>query len=188
MGKAKFKIDKKTILITVGVILLVGAAIGVGFLARVLQNSVANSGNNNNANVGPNSPTAKSPYPDAVNKAQGQAAAGDYQAAQQTLNQALAQPGDNDQKFLLLQQQGVVYTNQNQPQQALDVFLQALPLKPTDHTINQLIAEQYDALGNKDKAIEFYTNTIKYLDTSSPAYQDDKKEYQDRIVALGGTP
>lgn len=188
MGKAKFKIDKKTILITVGVVLLFGAAIGVGFLARMLQNGAANS-NANNANVGPNSPNAKSPFPDAVNQAQGQAAGGDYQAAQQTLNQALSQSNvDNDQKFLLLQQQGVVYTNQNQPQQALDSFLQALPLKPTDHTINQLVAEQYDALGNKEKAIEFYKNTVKYLDTTSPAYQDDKKEYQDRIVALGGTP
>ena len=146
MGKAKFKIDKKTILIAVGVVLLVGAAIGVGVLARLLQNGL---GQPSNADIGPNSPAAKSPYPEAVNKAQGQAAGGDYQAAQQTLSTALSQPGtDNDQKFLLLQQQGVIYTNQNEPQKALDAFLQALPLKPQDHTINQLIAEQYDALGN----------------------------------------
>lgn len=186
MGKAKFKIDKKTILITVGVAVLIGAAVGVGFLARILQNGVTGSGNN--AILDPNSPGAKSPYPEAVNKAQNQSASGDYQAAQKTLTDALAQQNvDNDQKFLLLQQQGVVYTNQHQPQQALDVFLQALPLKQTDCTINQLIAEQYEALGNTAKAIEFYKNTIRYLDTSSPVYQSDKQLYQNKVTSLGGT-
>ena len=188
MKKPKFKLQKKTLLAIVGVAIVLVVAIGIGVLARLLQTGAFGNQPSQN-NVSPNSPYAKSPYPDAVNQAQSQSVAGNNQAAQDTIAKALAQPNvNNDDKFLLLQQQGVVYTNENKPQQALDVFLQALPLKPTDHTINQLIAEQYEALGNKDKAIEFYKNTVKYLDTKSPMYNFDKQEYEDKIRSLGGTP
>jgi tetratricopeptide (TPR) repeat protein len=180
MGKKKLKITKKQIVVATGVILLLFAAAGAGFLLWFLQNKDV-----------PKGPAAldKSKAPQmatGVEQAQSLAIAGKPDEAQKVIADALNKPGVSDtDKAQLITQQGLIYANQGDHQKALDTYLEAEKAK-SGFTISHLIGEQYEALGNKAKAIEYFKKAVSQLDKTSIGYTSDKKYYEDKIIALGG--
>lgn len=185
MGKKfKFKINKK-LAAWIGVLLLLIGATGAGMLVWWLQNK---GGGNQTPNGAAAFDPVKEKLPAAVDKAQSTALSGNVNQSNQELQTALAQPSvNNDDKYQLYLQLGVNYSNQNDHQKALDALKQADAAKST-YTTSHLIAEQYEALGDKQSAIAYYKKTITQLDTKSPGYASDKQDYENRITALGGQP
>lgn len=184
MGKHSHHwLTKKKVLTIGGIVLLLLAAAGAGMAVWLLQNRSSLQGG-----ASPFSQQSEKKLPPAVDNAQNLALEGKTDQANQQIQQALNQSGVSDQqKAQLLVQEGVNYTNSNQPQKALDVFLQAEKLQ-SDFTTSHLIGEQYEVLGNKDLAIQYYKKAITQLDPKSIGYNGDKTTYEDKIKALGGQP
>lgn len=177
MPKLSFKGSRRKIIVTVVGVLLVVAAVGAGALLWWLQNR-----EESNAPV-----VAEAQLPQAATDAQELAASGDVNASNKKINDALNKSGvsDND-KFDLYIQQGINFGEQNQHQQAFDSFKKAEAIKQNS-MVSHLIAEQAEALGDKQTAISYYKKTISQLDAKSPVYGSDKKVYEDKIKELGGT-
>lgn len=182
MGKSKAK--RKQLLVALWVVLFLVAMVGVGALVWWLQNK--NAGGGNTSGTSPYSKAVEKPGPEAVSESQNLAIAGKTDEAAQKLQQALQQPGVNDSdKQQLYIQEGVVYSNSGQYQKALDAFLAAEKAK-SDFTTSHLIGEQYEALGNNAKAIEYYKKALAQLDPNAISYGMDKEVYEAKVKELGG--
>lgn len=180
MGRLKLRITKTQIVGAAWVVSLLVAMAAIGMLAWWLQNRSTVS---QPEQQGPN----QNALPEAVSEAQKQAINGKPEEALTTIQNALNQPGIAEpEKRQLLVEQGVTYGNSNQFQKALDAYLAADAIK-SDDTTSHLIAESYESLGNKPKAIEYFKKTITQLNTSSMGYQNDKDYYEAKVKELGGT-
>jgi tetratricopeptide (TPR) repeat protein len=180
---SKFNFSKKKVFAVVGVVVLIAAAVGAGFLAQRLLNGDNSSSNQTNQEVGAKAP----PLPTTVSQAQDLAQSGQMDQSNQKLQQALEQPSaSNDDKYNAYWQLGVNASNSNQPQQAIKYFEQAEAIKPT-YTVSHLIAEQAEMLGDKTTAIAYYKKAITQLDKNSPVYDSDKNYLEGKVTSLGGT-
>lgn len=177
MPKLSLKGNKRKIIVVVGGIILIGVAIGTGALLWWLQNREES-----------NTPiVAEAQLPQAASEAQELAASGDVNGSNKKINDALNSAStSSSEKFDLYVQQGINFGEQNQHQQALDSFKKAEAIKQ-NFMVSHLIAEQAEALGDKQMAIAYYKKTISQLDTKSPVYGSDKKTYEDKVKELGGT-
>lgn len=180
MGKFKLRITKTQIAGAAWVVALLTAFAGIGMLAWWLQNK-------NQAPQGDTSSPSQNALPEDVSKAQQQAANGNTDQAVETIQNALNKPGVGDaQKRQLLIEQGVTYGNSGQYQKALDAYLKADAIT-SDDTSSHLIAESYESMGDKPKAIEYFKKTITQLNTASIGYKNDKDYYEAKVKELGGT-
>jgi tetratricopeptide (TPR) repeat protein len=185
MAHKHHKLTKKQLLIILGVIGLIVVAFGAGVLVWWLQHKNTASTPANGKVVGSQSDHALlKPAADA----QQQALKGDTQGAVTTIQNALKQPNvSNDDKYTLLVQEGVTYSNNHQYQQALDVLKQAEAVSST-FTTSHLIAEQAEALGDKATALTYYKKALTQLDPNAISYRSDKTFYENKVRSLGGTP
>ncbi len=181
MAKKKFRITKQKIMAVAGFFVLLLAMVGVGFLVWWLQNK------DTLTPPAPYNETLEKPAPKAVEEAQKQALGGDSAAAQTTLQNAIAQSTDTNEKQQLFVQQGVTYGNSGDYQKALQAYLEAEKVK-SDFTTSHLIGETYEALGDAPKAIEYFKKGISQLDPKAIGYKMDKQVYEDKIRELGGQP
>jgi tetratricopeptide (TPR) repeat protein len=179
MAKNKWHITKKQALAAAGVILLLAAAAAVGVAIQWLQGG--------SSDTAARTPASEKLSP-TINESQNLALSGKTEEANKKLQEALDKPNvASTEKYQLLVQQGVNYSNDKKPQQALEAFKQAEAIQQTS-TVSHLIAEQYETLGDKTTAITYYKKTISQLDKKSPLYDADKKHYEEQITALGGKP
>ena len=179
---SKFNFSKKKVLAIAGVLVLIAAAVGAGFLVQRLVSNSSSSQGSKDGTVG-----SAPPLPSTVNEAQNLAQNGQVDQSNQKLQQALEQPNaTNDDKYNAYWQLGVNASNNNQPQQAIDYFKKAEAIKST-YTISHLIAEQAEIIGDKTTAIEYYKKAITQLNTGSPVYDSDKSYLEAKITELGGT-
>lgn len=185
MAHKHHKLTKKQWLIILGVIGVIVVAFGAGVLVWWLQHK-------NPANTPANGGVVGSQSDHALLKpavdAQQQAFKGDTQGAVKTIQNALNQPNvSNDDKYTLLVEEGVTYSNNHQYQQALDALKQAEAVSST-FTTSHLIAEQAEALGDKSTALTYYKKALTQLDTTAISYKSDKTFYENKVRSLGGTP
>lgn len=177
MPKLSLTSNKRKIVVIMGGIILIVGAVGAGALLWWFQNREVS-----NAPI-----VAEAQLPQAATDAQELASSGDVAGSNKKISDALSKTGVSDgEKFDLYIQQGVNFGEQGQHQQALDSFKKAEAIKQ-NFMISHLIAEQAEALGDKQMAITYYKKTISQLDTKSPVYSSDKKTYEDKIKELGGT-
>ncbi len=181
---AKHKITKKTVLKIIGVIVLLLAMVGAGVFAWWWKNkdNVTDQGG-----LGGYSAADEETLPEAASDAQNLALSGKADEAQQKISDALAQTTSTDTKERqqLYVQQGVIYENNGDYQDALQSYLAADAII-SDFTTTHLIGETYEALGDSTNAIKYYKLAIAALDTTSPGYESDKAFYENKVKALGG--
>lgn len=180
MTKRK-KLLHKRVVLAAGIALLLIAMVGAGFLIWWLQKGAGGGATE------PYNEALEKPAPVAVQEAQKQALAGNTDAAQSTLQTAINQSTNTEEKQQLYVQQGVTYGNNGDYQKALQSYLEAEKVK-SDFTTSHLIGEAYEALGDKAKAIEYFKKAISQLDPEAISYTMDKRVYEDKIRELGGQP
>ncbi|HET9412276.1 MAG TPA: hypothetical protein VFO38_05575 [Candidatus Saccharimonadales bacterium] len=173
---ARKKVSKKTILITVGIIVALALTVGAGMLVWWLQHK----------DTVQQIPGSEAP-PTNVSEAQKLSFTGDIDGSNKKLNEALANPNTPEQeKYDLYVQLGVNWSNQKQYQKALTEFEKAEAIKQ-GFTVSHLMGEQYEALGNKQKAIEYYKKAISQLDPTTIGYNSNKRVYEAKVKELGGS-
>lgn len=170
---------KKKILIIVGVVLLVLLAAGAGVAVRWWQDT-ANRGNDTAENQ-----EELADLPEVVNDLQDLRTEGNNEAFDQELATALENADDDSTKALLYIQQGNAAYDSEDFNTALESYLQADGLEPSNQTA-QLIGFTYEELDDKAKAIEYYRLTIDRLDQDSMVYGADKAFFEDKISQLQG--
>jgi|SRR6185503_8729623 len=183
MGKPRFKVTKKGIFAVGGVVVLLLAMAGAGLFVWWLQNkdSLPTGGTHGY------SKTAEKPLPEAADEAQKLAIAGKVDESNKKLQEALVQQNvPDEEKKQLYVQQGVNYGNSGDHAKALQAYLQAEKAM-SDYTTSHLIAESYEALGDKPKAIEYFKKALTQLDPNAISYNTEKQYCEGKIKDLGGT-
>lgn len=181
---AKGKSTQKMILKVLSVTVLLLAMAGLGAVVWWWQNKDNTS---NQGGLGGYSAAEEETLPEAAANAQNLSLSGDPEAAQEEISDALLQASGSESKERqqLYIQQGVIYANNGNFASALQSYLEANTII-SDSTTTHLIAESYEALGDNQKAIEYYLLAISLLDENTPGYTIDKRDYESRIEALGG--
>ena len=183
MGKPRFKVTKKGIFAVGGVVVLLLAMAGIGILVWWLQNKDSLPTNG----AGSYSKTEEKSLPEAADEAQKLAIAGKVDESNKKLQEALAEQNiPSEEKQQLYVQQGVNYGNSGDHAKALQVYLEAEKAK-SDYTTSHLIAETYEALGDKTKAIEYFKKAITQLDQNAISYNTEKRYCEGKIKDLGGS-
>jgi tetratricopeptide (TPR) repeat protein len=181
MGKPHIKVTKKGILAIGGVVVLLLGMAGAGLFVWWLQNK-----DRLPTSEGGIITTPATPLLPAVEEAQSLAMSGDTAAANKKIEEALKQPNvAPEDKQKLLVQQGVNYGNDGDYKKALEIYLDAEKSK-SDFTVSHLIGEAYEALGNKEKAIEYFKKGLSQLDPNAISYTSDKRYYEAKVKELGG--
>ncbi len=162
--------------------ILLVLAIGVGVAVRFLANS---------STTEKEPPRTTPTISQAATDAQDVASSGDVTKSNDILAQELARPSiSSKDKYDAYLQLGINVLNSTQPanhQAALEYFMQA-EVAQQSYEVSHLIGEQYEAMGNTAKAIEYYKKTLTQLDKNNPGYFMNKEDYETRIKNLGGTP
>lgn len=179
---ARFKITKKLVLQTLGVVALLAIMAGAGVLVWWLQQQNAAT---NKGGLGGYSQAKENTMPAAASEAQNLALSGDTAQAQQKISDALKSASGSKEKQQLYVQQGVTYGNAGDYQKALESYL-AAEQEQSDFTTSNLIAETYEVLGDKAKAVEYYKKALSQMDANSPSYPVDKPIIEKKIIDLGG--
>lgn len=181
MGKPRFKLTKKRLLVTGGIIVLLLGMAGAGMFVWWLQNK-------DRLPEGNFIMTPEKPMPSAVDEAQSLAIVGKTDEANKKLDEALADGNlSGEVRSQILVQQGVSYGNKGDNAKALERYLEAEKALST-FTTSHLIGEAYEALGDKQKAIDYFKKGIGQLNPSAISYNMDKTYYEDKIKQLGGQP
>lgn len=173
---AKFKVGKNQILAGVGVILLLGAAAGVGFLVQLLTRPPVAS------------QVATPRLPEVVNEVQKLRTSGDTTGFDEKVKATLADPKtDSSTRYMLYIQQGNAFSDAKQYDKAIAAYKQAETVNQTYETA-QLLAETYNTAGDAKSAIDYYKIAIKRIPPNSPVGDADKNEFEQKIKLLGGQP
>ena len=153
------------------------AALVAGGTARLVQTR-----HNRPASLQPSAAQQK------ADSIQGLALSGDYTAAQKQLIQALNNPKlTKDERASLLSVQASTFENQQQYQQALDIFRRVDMLRPTQGSA-QAVGRVAEEVGNKSAAIAAYRIAITRVDKNSPIADTDIVRYKHLIANLSGQP
>jgi tetratricopeptide (TPR) repeat protein len=175
---AKFNLSKKQILIGVGVILLLGAALSAGALLGWFQASKTPA-----PAIG-----TTDKLPPSLVAVNGLVGAGKIDEAQKKVEESLVAPSTpDDEKYLLLITKANLANEKKDYQGAIDALLEADKIKHSTEVASQLGAA-YQQIGNNSKAIEYYKKAIQLNPESNPLRERQKEMYGELIRDLGGQP
>ncbi len=180
--KFKFKITKKKIIAATGVVVLLVGMAGAGAFVWWLQNK-----DRITSNLDPFTATAAN-KPSVIKESEKLTDEGKVEEANKKLQESIEQASEPTEKQKFTIQQGANYSNSGDTQKALDAYLTAETLAGSTYDTNHLIAEAYEKLGNKEKAIEYYKKTIQSLPQDLPYVEDETNMLQNKIRELGGQP
>ena len=175
----RLNVSHKALVTTGIVVLLLILAVVAGVVVQMVQR--VNQQKQDKSNF----TTASSGLPQAIDKAQNESTAGDNSAAQSTISQALQSASTKAEKQALYVQQGIIFENQQQYDQAIASYKKAEALGIT-FTIALRIAQTAEEKGDKAMAIDYYKKTIANLDPKNPLHDADKDDFEAKIRALGG--
>ncbi len=178
----KFKITKQKIMAATGVVVLLIGMAGAGVFVWWWQNK-----DRITSDLEPFS-TGAAKTPPVMQESQKLADEGKVDEANNKLEEAIEQTTEPAQKQQFTLQQGANYSNSGDYQKALEAFLEAEKLDAPNYHTNHLIAETYEHLGNKEKAIEYFKKSIQTIPQDLPYYQDELAMLQNQIRELGGQP
>lgn len=176
----KFKITKQKIWAAIGVVVLLLAMAGAGIFLWWLQNK-------DRITSGPQPISTESKLPPVFQESQKLADQGKVEEANKKLQEAAEQATEPAAKQAFVVTQGVNYSNTGNYQKALELYLEAEKTH-SNYSSSHLIAEAYEELGNKEKAIEYYKKSITQVDPELPYYDDEINMLQNKIRELGGQP
>jgi tetratricopeptide (TPR) repeat protein len=155
-----------------GLVVVIVLAVGAGVGLRLLQNK----------DVAVPNPTLT--LPKVVDDLQNLRDTGDEAAFNTALDKALHDPSlDSKTRYLVYIQQGHKAMQDQQWQAAIDAYSKAMAIKQ-DKEVAALLGDAYAALGDKTKAIEFYTKAISLIPSDNPNRDGFKLEYELRIQEL----
>jgi tetratricopeptide (TPR) repeat protein len=174
MAKTKLKINKRAVLLTSGVVVLLLAAAAVGFGVQWWQRSHQ---------------PAQKPTPLTVgDQVQNLRISGNADAATKKIQESLNSPAtSSNDKYELLIQLGNVAFDKRDYQAAVDSYAKAAAIKDT-YAMARSQADTWALIGDKAKAIEFYKKTISLLKPDDPLRDDDQHLLEQKIRDLGGQP
>lgn len=105
-------------------------------------------------------------------------------AFNEELQSALDDPNlDNETRALVYIQQGNQAFDTEKYQEAVDAFMNAEGLMPNSESA-QLLATAYEALGQNEQAIQYYTLAIERYPTDDPLHGAQTEYFQERIKDL----
>ena len=127
--------------------------------------------------------------PKEVTDAQNLVFEGNYDKAHETINNALKDPNLSAQsKYDLLMQQAFTYEGQQNPDAAMDAYLDAEAVMQT-MDVAQSIARLAAAKGDKELAISYYQKALTLIQNDDAMRVEYKKYFESMISVLqGGQP
>jgi tetratricopeptide (TPR) repeat protein len=175
---AKFSVSKKKLLVGLGIIVLVGAAIGAGVLWQWYQN-----GNSKTPTI-----EAKNKLPQSVTKAEDLYTTGKTDEAQKSISDALNNSStSSDEKYLLYMSQANFAIDKKDYQGAITIYLKAQTIKDT-YDLARRLGATYQQMGNNTKAIEYYKKARTLNPKDNPLHDRDDESLVEMIRAIGGQP
>lgn len=188
MGKIKVKLTKKQVLTGVGVVVLLLAAAGAGFLVQWLsnQNKGGQQGQDgtNNGQVVVEDPRLQG----TLQEIQQLREQGNTQEANKKIDEGLKNSAtSNDDKYILYLQKGSALIDAGKPAEAAAEFEKARTIKETFEIMN-ILADAYRLAGNNAKAVEAYKKTLQLLPQDHTTYEAQKAALEQTIRNLGGQP
>lgn len=100
-------------------------------------------------------------------------------------DEEIAKTADKREKSELMASKATLYLNEDKLDNALAIALEADGLYDSAE-VSALVAQIYEAKGNKAKAAEFYRKAAKLVDIKLPQGLDDKDYFEDKAKELGG--
>jgi tetratricopeptide (TPR) repeat protein len=173
----KLRFSKK-VWIALGVVVLLGAAAGIGFLLQQLQHKSDT----------PSTSNTQQALPASVSKVEELITAGKTEEAQQQITSALNNSStSNEDKFLLYYSQANIASDKQDYNGVVDALLKANAIKETSD-VDARLANAYQQLGDKAKAIDYYKKAIQHETDDNPMRDRETETYQQMIRDLGGQP
>jgi tetratricopeptide (TPR) repeat protein len=175
MGKRKLKLTKKQVLVGVGIVVLLAAAVGTGFLVRWLQTK----------DGGLTEQSPQKELPEAVTKTEDLLANGKTDEASKHIEESLKnQSLPSEEKYILYLQQGNIEVEKKNYSAALQAYTSASQAMDTFIAASK-IASLYQLQGNKEKAIEYYKKAISLnTDPKNPVREDENRMFGELITTL----
>jgi tetratricopeptide (TPR) repeat protein len=121
----------------------------------------------------------------AVARAEQLANNGKMDEAVKSYDTAASQTSDSYQKSFLILSKATLFFDDKKYADALTIAKQAEGVNENS-SVTYMIAQIYEAMGNKSDAILYYKKTIPLVDQSKPLAKNDIQLYQSRIKSLGG--
>lgn len=163
------KVSAKTIIIGVGVAILIFVAMAIGVLVRLASNT-------NDQNPPPI-------IPKQVEELQTLLIDGKVDEAQAYIETAVQDPSTTKEvKYNLYYQQGGMFYAKGEYQKAIDAYTNASQ-SIDSYQVAHAIASAWLALGNKEKAIEFYTKAKTIIPEDYPT-REDEIQITDRQIEM----
>ena len=183
MGKPKIKLTKKQVLTGVGIVVLLMAAVGAGFLVQWLM------GQNKGNEKGEDQPLIEDQrLQGTLQEVQQLREEGKTEEANKKIQEGLSNAStSNDDKYILYLQQGSSLIDAGKPAEAAVELEKARAIKETFEIMN-ILADAYRLAGNNPKAIEAYKKTIQLMRADNPTYEAQKNALEQTIRNLGGQP
>ncbi len=98
-------------------------------------------------------------------------------------NQAIENTNDAAERAQLLADKATAFFNEERYDEALETALEAEKVNSTG-MINALIAQIYEAKGDKAKAADYYARAAQQIDMSNPMAEQDRAYYESRANQL----
>jgi tetratricopeptide (TPR) repeat protein len=169
---------KKIIIIIIAWVVLVAACVAVGIW--YVNRSPSDSGNQDPDPVVPVLDTSK--FSGLTEKVQALEKKGDTEGAAAIYTEAATSTDNKVEKAYLYSSASSVYLNADKLDKSLEAALDAYEAAPSEGSA-ALVADLYERLGDKQRAIEYYNKTIELIDPDDPTtYGSDF--YQSRIDEL----
>lgn len=180
--------NKPRNLIIIAIVLVV--LIAGGSLAAIIWSNYQASHTNNANGSTTNANNAQATTPQAAaqataDNAEKLSANGNLQAGVAELNTAIKNTTDTSQQYIYYSQLATILLNNNELASALDAGKKAYSLNQTSGSA-ALVGQIAVQMGDKQTAIEYYTNAINHIDQSDMYAQEDKAYYQGIITNLQG--
>lgn len=109
-----------------------------------------------------------------------------YEEAVKVYDEQINLTSNDTEKQTLMMSKSALYYDQKNYAKALEIALQADNLV-SDQNSNQFIAKIYQALGEKQKAIDYYKKAITLITPENPLASFDRETYQNKINELQKT-
>jgi tetratricopeptide (TPR) repeat protein len=150
MGKLKIKLTKKQVLVGVGVVALLLAALGAGFFVRWLQTK--------DSTLTEQAPQKE--LPETITKTEDLLVGGKTDEASKHIDDTLKDSSlPAEEKYMLYLQQGNIAVDKKDYSAALQSYLQAESVQST-FIVAGKIGSLYQLMGDNQKAIEYYKKAI----------------------------
>jgi tetratricopeptide (TPR) repeat protein len=158
-----------------GLIVAIILALAAGAFAQWLQHK----------DVAKNKGTSKiTPPPDSVADARDLLTKGKINETDASLDQSLAKPGlSNNERFALYMEKGRVAQIREDYAAAIDSFMKAEAIKQTSE-VERKLGVSWEALGDKQKALDYYKKALQLNAKSSPTYDADKRMLEMMIQSI----